>query len=377
MPDTTRDPQHPASLHGDGGRSDDQAACLTALGDCRALWEAVQRTSGEYIAVVDRSGIIRSCSRVDEGFTVDQVVDHNLTRFTLPESSERLVRLLQEVFETGEYRSLETTVRGLDGSLNYFSLRLGPVRVGGRIAAVMVCCENIRPLRTSEIALQRERTLLRRLLEIQERERQLVSYEIHDGLAQYLAGAMMHLEAYDHAAGESPQARDLREGLRLVRAATDEARRLISGLRPPALDELGIIEALETLVAEARLDLPEVRFDHALLGSRRLQADVETTIFRIVQESLANVRRHARATSVAIRLEAASDGSVRILIRDDGVGFDPAVVPAERFGLEGIRQRARLLGGEPVITSRPGGGTTIDVALPPSAAALPARLPPD
>jgi signal transduction histidine kinase len=273
------------------------------------------------------------------------------------------MRLVQEVFETGEDRSLETTVRGLDGSLNYFSLRLGPVRIAGRTAAAIVCCENIRPLRTSEIALQRERTLLRRLLEIQERERQLVSYEIHDGLAQYLTGAMLHLEACEHAIADAAPSPDLHEGLRLLRAATDEARRLISGLRPPALDELGIIEAVETLAADARTEVARVDFTHSL-GPTRLPPDVETTIFRIAQESLSNVRRHAQAGAVSICLEQQGARDVRIVVQDDGIGFDLTTVPDDRFGLEGIRQRARLLGGEPTITSAPGHGTSVTVTLP-------------
>lgn len=351
----------------DRERPDSAAECGLALADSQALWDAAQRISSEYIVVVDRSGIIRSCSRVDDGFTVDQVIGQDFSRFSMPESTGQIARFLEEVFETGEHRSLETTVRGIDGTLNYFSLRLGPVRVAGSIVAAMVCCENVRPLKVSQRALEQERTLLQKLLEIQERERQLVSYEIHDGLAQYLTGAMMHLAACEHAASDSPQAEDLHEGLRLLRAATDEARRLISGLRPPALDELGIIEAVESLVDDARMEVADVRFHHAL-PARRLPADVETTIFRIVQESLANVRRHARATTAYIGLESTADGGVRIVIRDDGVGFDPAAVQAERFGLEGIRQRARLIGGEAVITSRPGGGTTIDVSLPPPAA---------
>jgi len=333
------------------------------LADVPALWDAMQRTSGEYIVIVDRDGIIRWCNRVDEGFHVDQVIGQSFSAFSPDDSREPIARSLADVFATGQERTLESTVRRLDGTLNYFTLRLGPVCIAGRTAAVMVCCENIRPLRTSETALQRERTLLRRLLTIQERERQLVSYEIHDGLAQYLAGAMMHLEACAHDAGGSPRSHDLHEGLRLLRSATEEARRLISGLRPPALDELGIVDAVQTLVVEARTDVPTVRFEHALPRGR-LPADVETTIFRIVQESLANVRRHARAGAVDVLLASTADGGIRIVVRDDGAGFDPAAVPAERFGLEGIRQRARLLGGETTITSRPGAGTTIDVTVP-------------
>jgi PAS domain S-box-containing protein len=331
--------------------------------DTAALWQAVCRVSGDYIAVVDRTGTIRFCNRVDDGWSPEQVMGRSMLDFTMPESTEQLYRVIEEVFATGREQTTETTVRRPDGSLNYFSLRLGPVLVDGRTAAILVCCENTLPLKTSEKSLQHERTLLRRLLKIQERERQLVSYEIHDGLAQYLAGAMMHLEACEHGLSGSGENRELREGLRLLRAAADEARRLISGLRPPALDELGIIDAVETLVADARAEVARVEFTHSL-PARRLQPDVETTMFRIVQESLSNVRRHARAGSVSVRLEQHGENNVRIVVKDDGIGFDPVTVADDRFGIEGIRQRAWLLGGEPLITSSPGRGTTVTVTLP-------------
>jgi len=208
----------------------------------------------------------------------------------------------------------------------------------------------------------RERKLLRRLLEIQERERQLVSYEIHDGLAQYLAGAIMHFQAWQAAFGDHPGAADLNEGMRLLQAAAEESRRLIAGLRPPALDELGIVEAIESLVSDARAEVPEVRFVHDLPGPR-LPPALETTIFRIVQESLSNARRHAAAGMVEVAITRAGD-IVTVRVRDDGSGFDPAAVPDDRFGLEGIRQRSRLMGGEPRIESAPAAGTTVEVRLP-------------
>jgi|688.fasta_scaffold80652_2 PAS domain S-box-containing protein len=331
--------------------------------DTAALWQAVCRVSSNYIAVVDRTGVIRFCSRVDEGWSPEQVIGRSMLDFTMPESTEQLYRVIEEVFATGSEQAIETSVRRSDGGLNYFSLRLGPVLVDGRTAAILVCCENILPLKTSEKSLHHERNLLRRLLTIQERERQLVSYEIHDGLAQYLAGAMMQLEACEHGLGGSSKNRELGEGLRLLRAAADEARRLIGGLRPPALDELGIIDAVETLVAEARTEVARVEFTHSL-PARRLPPDVETTIFRIVQESLSNVRQHAHAGTASVRLEQHGDNAVRIVVQDDGIGFDLAVVADDRFGLEGIRQRAWLLGGEPLIASSPGGGTTVTVTLP-------------
>jgi len=338
------------------------AEITALLQDPAALWEAVQRTSGEYIAVIDRDGIIRACNRVDEGFTADQVIGHSLVRFTMPESTLALTAMLRPVFENGETKTVETTVRRLDGGLSYFALRIAPIHRDGRTVAAMACCENVRPLKNTEQALTHERNVLKRLLEIQERERQLVSYEIHDGVAQYIAGALMHFEACAHGRGTPAATRDFESGMRLLHAAADESRRLIGGLRPPALDELGIVDAIESLVADARDCGSRVDFSHHLPGDR-LRPHLETIIFRIVQEALTNARRHASAGRIEVTLER-TDDHVRVRVHDDGRGFDPAAVPEERFGLEGIRQRCRLLGGEPRIESRPGAGTTIEAVLP-------------
>jgi PAS domain S-box-containing protein len=332
------------------------------LRDPAVLWQAVQSTTGEYVVIVDRAGIIRSCNRIDDGFTVDQVVGHSIARFTVPESSAALVETLEQVFADGQMRSLETTVRGLDESLNYFALRLAPIRSAGRNVAVMVCCASIRPLKTTEHALMHERNLLRRLLAIQERERQLVSYEIHDGLAQYLVSGLMHLQACRRDDCPVEMARELDEGIRLMQAAAAESRRLIGGLRPPALDELGLAAAVESIVDDARADIPDVTFAHDLPPDR-LPESMETTVFRIVQEAITNARRHSRARRLRVGIGRA-DGGVRIVVEDDGRGFDPAAVPDDRFGLEGIRQRSRLLGGRPRIESAPGKGTTIEVTIP-------------
>ena len=338
-----------------------EPAISELLADKAALWEALQATTSEYVAVVDREGVIRWCNRVDDGFTLDQVVGHSFVRFTVPESSAALMETLRQVFADGQPQSLETTVRRLDGELNYFAIHLAPLRRAGHIVAVMACCDNIRPLKATEEELRHERNVLRRLLEIQERERQLISYEIHDGLAQYLAGGLMHLQACQHSCPPAAAAQ-LEEGLRLVQAAAEESRRLIGGLRPPALDELGLVAAVESLAEEARADIGDVVFTPVLPGGR-LPAAVETTVFRIVQEAITNARRHSRARRLRIDL-VQKDDAVRIVVADDGRGFDPARVPEERFGLEGIRQRSRLLGGEPRITTGPGRGTAVEVTLP-------------
>ena len=332
------------------------------LHDTATLWKTIQHATGEYVVIVGRDGIIRACNRVDEGFSIDQVVGHSIVRFTVPESSAALLELLERVFADGVTRTLETTVQRLDGGLSYFALRLAALPRGGRTAAVMVCCENIRPLKISEHALTRERNVLKRLLEIQERERQLVSYEIHDGLAQYLTGALMHFQADAHGRTDHAASPDFEAGMRLLQVAVVEARRLIGGLRPPALDELGIVDAIESLVSEVRTDGPRVTFSHSLPGDR-LPPQLETILFRVVQEALTNARKYAAARNIDVAIERVG-GHVHVRVTDDGRGFAPAAVPDDRFGLEGIRQRCRLLGGEPKIASAPGAGTTIEASLP-------------
>jgi signal transduction histidine kinase len=203
---------------------------------------------------------------------------------------------------------------------------------------------------------------LRKLLDLHERDRQLVAYEIHDGMAQEMAAAVMHFQAFQHTATEMPEWKEFERGLNLLREAVQEARRLISGLRPPVLDEFGVITAIEYLVNEFRSEVPDIRFvHHTKFG--RLAAPLESAIFRVVQEALSNIRRHSGSRRAKIELFEHGQ-QVRLVVRDWGKGFDPAKVREGSFGLQGIQQRGRLLGGKASIESRPGQGTTVVVDFP-------------
>jgi PAS domain S-box-containing protein len=333
-----------------------------------SLWQAVCTVSSSYILVIDRDGTLLFANRLEQGRALDEILGRNILDFAPPESLQQIRAALEAVFSQGGVHVLETVARQLSGSLACYAVRACPIEVDGERVASLLCVDDVLPLKTSEETLRHERHVLGQLLEIQERERQLVSYEIHDGLSQYLAGAMMHLQALEHASStgtldEERHKHDLDESLRLLRAAVDESRRLIGGLRPPALDELGIVEVIDSLATEARSFIPNVDFQHRL-GQGRLPPPIETTIFRIVQESLSNARKHASASAVTISLDQPDAGHVSLVVSDNGVGFDPRLVPQDRFGLEGIRQRARLCGSEAEIASAPGNGTTIRVILP-------------
>ena len=202
-----------------------------------------------------------------------------------------------------------------------------------------------------------------------EHQRQLISYEIHDGIAQYIFAAIMQLEAFkaDATCGhEEDNYSNVNEALRLLREAAEETRSLISGLRPPTLEELGIIGSLNQLFTDSCSEFKDVTFLHDI-GSSRLPPQIEVVLFRISQESLTNIRRHAKAKHIRVELKKTEQGNLSLVIKDDGRGFDPKSTTKGHFGLEGIRQRALYLGGAADIQSAPGLGTTIHVQLPASA----------
>lgn len=224
--------------------------------------------------------------------------------------------------------------------------------------------ENAERKRAQE-AVDRERRTLWHMLRSSDHERQLIAYDIHDGLAQQLAAAAMQFEACEHLKDSSPEnaktAYDA--GVRMVRQAHIEARRLISGVRPPILDQLGIVAALAQLAQDQQTaGGPKIEFQSNVRFAR-LESVLESAIYRIAQESLANACRHSQSPRISLSLIQEGD-SVQLEVRDWGVGFDPDSVNADHFGLEGIRERARLLGGEAAIASRPGKGTRIRVVLP-------------
>jgi signal transduction histidine kinase len=159
-----------------------------------------------------------------------------------------------------------------------------------------------------------------------------------------------------------PVRQELEVVLGLVRSTVDEARQFIAGLRPPGLEEHGLVEAVRRLIAGQPPGGPTVELQ---VSGRlaRLEPLLETAIYRIVQEALTNVRRHSRSDRAEVRIARLGD-RVEIEVRDWGVGFDPDCVDNERFGLKGIRQRALALRGWAQIEGVPGKGTRVLVNLP-------------
>ncbi|MGI6417672.1 MAG: sensor histidine kinase [Thermoguttaceae bacterium] len=195
--------------------------------------------------------------------------------------------------------------------------------------------------------------------------RRQIACDIHDGVAQDVAGALYRLEAFrELVSRDSAQAwSNFDNGLALLQHARKEVRNLIAELRLATIEALGLAAAVEQLVRSApALGGPEIEYHHNLQGPP-LSTMVEHAVYRIIQEALTNARRHSR--SEKIRLELFQDSSrLRISVEDRGVGFDPNRVSGSHFGLAGIRERAKLIGGRAVIDSAPGKGTRIVVEVP-------------
>jgi signal transduction histidine kinase len=211
--------------------------------------------------------------------------------------------------------------------------------------------------------------LLRRLFESQEQERARIARDLHDGVGQNLTALLVGLRTIEDAgdvATAGARARELRE---LASAAHGEVRRLARGLRPVALEELGLVPAVERLCEDfQRTHGVEVtlRLDPPLAA--RLDPGAETALYRIVQEGLANVARHARARAVELLFRKDGEGLL-LALRDDGRGFDAADLEALEgregsFGLGSMRERALMLGGECAVRSRRGEGTSVEIRIP-------------
>jgi PAS domain S-box-containing protein len=215
-------------------------------------------------------------------------------------------------------------------------------------------------LRTGRQQLQ---DLSQRLLEVQESERRLLARELHDEIGQALTGLKLFLEA-DQRGGETPRDKLGRAGA-LVEDLINRARDLSLDLRPTMLDDLGLLPALlwqfERYTAQTGID---VSLQHVGID-RRFDPEVETAAYRIVQEALTNVARHAGVTRVTVTLWADS-AVLSVQIEDSGRGFDPTRARAGHVssGLAGMRERATLLGGQFTVETAPGAGTQITAELP-------------
>jgi signal transduction histidine kinase len=219
----------------------------------------------------------------------------------------------------------------------------------------------------AEVALRESRERLRQLslsqLQVQERERRHIASELHDEVGQSLTALKINLHSVRGLVRDREARSLLDDSIGIVTGLVEQIRDISLLLRPSILDDFGLVPALRWCVNRyAKRVETHITFD--VEGSvRRLSADVETVCFRIAQEALTNVLRHARASRARVRLQV-DDAQLHLSVVDDGVGFEPKRLEAQtsggrRVGLAGMRERGALVGGEVEILSAPGHGTQV------------------
>lgn len=206
---------------------------------------------------------------------------------------------------------------------------------------------------------QQRADILKALLRTQEEERARISRDLHDQVGQALTGIALGLDALGSEVDAS-RSRGLKE---LVSLTLSDVRRIARELRPSVLDELGLEAALER-VAQEIAERGKFAVEVLVRLPERLQPEQEIVLYRVTQEALTNILRHAQASNVSVVLMRHKSGGAQLLIEDDGVGFDPKAVPQRRLGISGMRERIELFGGTFRLDSAPGNGTTVRVTMP-------------
>ncbi len=292
------------------------------------------------------------------GWRAAEVLGRPATEFIVEDPPHDWNERIRELVELGRSCFEATQVRR-DGARLRIEARVIALTdgSGNRVAYVSVN-RDITDRRRSEDVV---RSLLNQVVGAQEEERRRVARELHDEAAQALAALLVKLRAVEATgAVANTAANDLRV---YVARALDGIQRIAKGLRPPALDDMGLAEALERL-GEELAEAHGLKVDTMAQLGERLPASVETTLYRIAQETLTNVRKHARAKTVSIVLRRAP-ARVVLIIEDDGQGFEAErITSTEHLGLLGMRERAALLGGTLLVESAPGSGTRIHVSIP-------------
>src|SRR3989475_4498457 len=334
-----------------------------ALRESEERFRSVTQSTHDAIIVADQQGHIQSWNRGAQlmfGYTETEVLNQPLTLLMPPHYHEPHSRAMARVMQTGESRlvgqTIELTGMRKDGTEIplELSLAMWKAKTG------TFCSGIVRDLTERKREEQTRARLAALVFEAAERRR--IAGELHDQIGQMLTALKLTLEAVGRQ-------QDVMSGgkLELAQRSVEELiRRRHDGalaLRPPMLDDLGLVPALlwffQKYTAQTNV---QVTFQHTGL-ERRFEQEVETAAYRVVQEALTNVARHAKVTGAMVRVWAV-DGTVWVQIEDKGIGFDLSFKPSTTLGLTGMLERARGLGGDLTMESAPGRGTRVTAELP-------------
>jgi two-component system sensor histidine kinase UhpB len=339
---------------------------------------AIFDTAVDGIVTIDERGLIDRFNPAAQrlfGYAEEEVAGRNVAMLMPSPYREHHDGYISHYLGTGERRIIgigrEVTGLRKDGSMFPMDLAVAEMHFRGRRMFTGMI-RDISERKRAEEALRQSQSELRKLSahqeQVKEQERKRIAQEIHDELGALLTGIKAHVSvSLDRRirAGEAPDSL-LEEAIALADTAIQTVRKVITDLRPSVLDQLGVWAALEWYAGQIRersgLDCdcvidPEV---HEIA----LDPQCSTMVFRVVQEALTNVVRHAGASHVAIRASC-GEGMVQVRVEDNGKGIDTErLLNRETWGLLGMYERSRHFGGELRITGSPGQGTVVSLTLP-------------
>jgi signal transduction histidine kinase len=255
-----------------------------------------------------------------------------------------------------------------DGEEFPIDASISQVTVDGR-KLYTVILRDITEQLAAEEALRRSFNELREMSaamhDVREAERTRIARELHDELAQWLTAIKMDITWLSgRLPGDQPRLLERADKMKqLVDTTVTSVRRIAADLRPVMLDDLGLVPSIEHVVHTFSERTGVAVSLDMRIGGADLHDPVATAVYRMVQEALTNIARHARATSVAVAVTVA-DGMLYVRVEDNGVGIPDAPAAQGSHGVLGIRERARTLGGEARIYRPPDGGTVVDIAIP-------------
>ncbi|MFJ7567030.1 PAS domain-containing protein [Herminiimonas sp. NPDC097707] len=292
-----------------------------------------------------------------------------------PEWGNEYIETDRRVMQQGERLRYEEQRYAEDGTLHWYDTIKTPIRnEQGEVIGTTGISREITDKKKAEQELLASRSQLRELSaylqSVREEERTRISRELHDELGQSLTAIRIGLGVIEkrHALQDEEWRRDVESLKKIADSTVESVQRIAADLRPFILDELGLLAAIEWLLesfSERSAVAYELKLPSPPLDFSR---EVNTAIFRILQESLTNVSRHSQATFVMVELQQQSD-SVNLKITDNGKGMDASTRARRKsLGLLGMRERAFMLGGNLTIHSTPDAGTTIEVRIPRSSA---------
>jgi len=312
-------------------------------------------------------GIVAYCNRRFAEMVrapLARIVGSPLHRF-VPVGQQAALAALHQGAGRGNTRS-EFSLLAADGSSIPVSVSFAPLQLKGAtraIGAIAVVADISERRRAEEMQAR----LTGEVMTAQDEERRRIARELHDETGQSLTGLLVGLRTIE-ASRSVAEATELAEQLRGIAAeGLSNLRRLMSGLHPSVLDELGLSAAVRRHVQQfAELHGLTIKLRIAGTESDSLPPLVQNTVYRVLQEALTNVTKHSRAQSARVRL-ASGTAAIELEVRDDGIGISRAAAkkaPSSGLGLRGMRERAALLGGAIRIDSEPGRGTTIHCLIP-------------